>query len=655
MAQLAGVDVKVGCDLAAESFLREPCLKCGGQGTKRVIGSKKHRDVIVVRAQCHGDGDGGKCLEVVEREFDRCSAYGRAERLIDALLLLVSGATYVVRDLLVAAHGDFHLSEASYYRMQGEVCQAIEAECDAIIAEERASIRGSGEKWEATLDGGWSHRGFRATHHCFVVLNHLTGRVVAVKVLSKSVAMRRRSGVETVFNGNYEGSSKGMEGAAFDAVLAELDDAGSLPSLTKICCDQDSTVARQIGEHPKMQHVDVVNDAGHSAKNFIKALGDVFGGAERYKGFRYRIARFWMRCIKRTEALVPAGNLDERVRMFTSLFRHGLDHYTRKFCPLACPCNQFVGSDNVVVDDDDGDDELVDFDGDVANVVVMELLGDDDDDDDDDDGDNVDNGDDGGSVHVGVTRVAVEAAAAAASAGPASAMAITDVSMDRGEYSDDTIVAEVVGDDAVPPGCRLYKRRRRPKHWLNPYNQRDKEKIDGIRPIIALYLTRSRTLLGGMTTCMAECAHSVRLRWLPKNKFFHRSYAARAKMAAALRNVTYRTFVERVARRLDVVVPPAAYAVLDRYDGKRERNSVRKRSKAFKIAQGEVSRRKIGRNSRSREEVEARWDYNPTYRPSQRRTQADLALLAQEGKAKQCSACGKYYIKQHKCTRRPVL
>jgi hypothetical protein len=102
-----------------------------------------------------------------------------------------------------------------------------------------------------------------------------------------------------VREGNYFGTSKGMEQEAFRITLEELRNSSLLGQLERIVTDGDAGLAALLRKEEDTRHVQLAGDAGDAKKNFHKALNELFGQTDKYKGFAYRISTFWMRCLKR--------------------------------------------------------------------------------------------------------------------------------------------------------------------------------------------------------------------------------------------------------------------------------------------------------------------------------------------------------------------
>lgn len=170
-------------------------------------------------------------------------------------------------------------------------------------------MRDSGEPWRAQLNGAWSHRGFKARHHTYMVRdfdrNNCVSAIVLYKDWKKTIVHSDTSTTETTLPGNYFGTSKGMEPVAFDMALKEMREDGILHTLTRICGDGDLEVDSIMAEHLDCSHIERAYDPGHRQRNLLRALLEVCGQALFWKGIAYRITKFFMRCVKRAEQQAP--------------------------------------------------------------------------------------------------------------------------------------------------------------------------------------------------------------------------------------------------------------------------------------------------------------------------------------------------------------
>jgi len=93
-----------------------------------------------------------------------------------------------------------------------------------------------------------------------VILEAHTNKVLHQIVLTKRVTRKWKDKTIVIHEGNYEGTSKGMEGEAFRQILDWLEAQLLLPYFKVMCCDQDSSVLHQLKTDPRTKHVQVVHD-----------------------------------------------------------------------------------------------------------------------------------------------------------------------------------------------------------------------------------------------------------------------------------------------------------------------------------------------------------------------------------------------------------
>ena len=259
--------------------------------------------------------------------------------------------------------------EKQWYRYQNYLLPAIVRAANNILRNTRKAMAEKGEGWKAQLNGAWSHRGYKAKHHTYMVRDFDSNLCVCAIVLTKDwnkvMTFRDGSTKKVTIPGNYFGTSKGMEPVAFDMALKQLREDNLLTLLTKICGDGDLECAPILDAHDDCKHIKRAYDPGHRQRNLLRALLDVCGQTPFWKGIAYRMGKFMMRCVKRAESESP-GDTDHHLQLrkeyFLNLWRHCWPHYTRQECPRECPCNQWLQADNVSRDQQ----ELMDT---VANLM----------------------------------------------------------------------------------------------------------------------------------------------------------------------------------------------------------------------------------------------------------------------------------------------
>jgi hypothetical protein len=316
------------------------------EGKFQLRGSKTNGKQTIIQLAC------SNCLAITEYcsqqdngriqlcHGDQSSRFYKAD-VRQVLLVLLAGSTYTAYETMNAANQN-RVSKTTFYRIQELLCGGIISCCKQALAEYRielaARLESNAMTWVAQLNGAWSHRGWKARHHTFVIRNIDENRVVCAVVLTKKhvglVSGSDGSKVEKELHlGNYFGTSKGMEGEAFILALDELRDANLLPTLKLIVADGDSGIPSILQQTPGgCNNIEIAHDPGHQQKNFMRSLKEVFG-VGKYKGFPYRIGKFYMRCLKRAEKEFQGHEqeiIDQRKAYFDTLW-HAIPSDMRVF------------------------------------------------------------------------------------------------------------------------------------------------------------------------------------------------------------------------------------------------------------------------------------------------------------------------------------
>jgi hypothetical protein len=194
------------------------------------------------------------------------------------------------------------LSKATWYRLTQEVWKAIEAVKDESEAAYTQQLLAANQPLVVVADGAWSHRGYTAGQHEWVLLNAADKKAIFSIPLYRS----RVCNGKVVHQGNYDdGSSKGMEGYALDIAINRLQSSGLASLITAWVGDQDSSVLKQLRQCPAAQRWEVHLDPGHAKKNLYNALDTLFGDKQQFDGLAARIPTF---CC---DLLVPTARLVE--------------------------------------------------------------------------------------------------------------------------------------------------------------------------------------------------------------------------------------------------------------------------------------------------------------------------------------------------------
>ena len=200
----------------------------------------------------------------------------------------MAGIDYERYRLQQVLGGVVPMSKDTWYNHADTVYQAI-----IVVAEreEEAALRRLLKEAQPLIfcgDAAWSHRRptYDARQSWWVLINAENGEIVSTVILMKS----REEHGKVVFQGNYVGSSRGMEGESFDIAVRSLKAADLMELWRGFVCDQDSSVAKQLRADPLTAHVAVHWDPGHIKRNFQKSLTSIYGQKprKRYQGLAAR-------------------------------------------------------------------------------------------------------------------------------------------------------------------------------------------------------------------------------------------------------------------------------------------------------------------------------------------------------------------------------
>lgn len=160
-----------------------------------------------------------------------------------------------------------HMYNSQWTRLQPRIWEAVALEFGKSSEVVEEMIRKSGD-WTMVADAGWSNRGWTA-YHCSLPIIWFEKKLVILHVnLSKDI---KRHG-KVIIKGNYQGGSKGMEGAALRQSLTELHNKGILPMCKNIVIDKDSSSTKTMKSLAICQHITVRYDPGHAKKSFVNQL-----------------------------------------------------------------------------------------------------------------------------------------------------------------------------------------------------------------------------------------------------------------------------------------------------------------------------------------------------------------------------------------------
>jgi hypothetical protein len=247
----------------------------------------------------------------------------------------MSGFTWTMWNRLEANANTHSMDKRTWYRLTEKVWDAIEDVKDDREAAYSQQLLDANEPIVVIADGAWSHPGFTAGQHDWVLMNAADKKIIFTIPLHRS----RECLGKLVHQGNYDdGSSKGMEGFALDIAIQKLQASGLAVLISGWVGDQDSSVLKQLRECSAAQRWEVHLDPGHAKKNLQKTLMNLFGTKKEFEGLAQRISTFIMRLTKRAEK-EHAGDRAKMREQFQLWLDCVVPHYTQQ-CGLDCPHHQ---------------------------------------------------------------------------------------------------------------------------------------------------------------------------------------------------------------------------------------------------------------------------------------------------------------------------
>ncbi len=626
--------LKMRCDKKYEKFGRD--MECNGNFKCRK--TKKEGNRWKFQLQCDSCKNVFEFATQAETGLVELSLGDdvinvKKEDLRKVLLVLLAGSTYAALHIIDSP--DINLMAGStFYAIQKFICQGIVNCCNDVLEKRRVALREEltelGTKWVASMNGAWSHRGWSARQHTFIIRAEDQNEVICAIVLTKKhVALINAPEGEqeekVVHEGNYFGTSKGMEGEAFIVAIQQLRETGLIPLLSHVVTDGDSSIPHIIANNEDMKHLKEAKDPGHYQKNFMRSLQDIFGVSQNYKSFPYRIGKFYMRCLKRAESKYLGHDeeaVENRRKHFEDLWKYALPHYTNKLCSKDCPCNEFYEKE----------------------VEILER-------------------DDIYAVHALSSLIDVENHSGSNENGKPEQPQLELVE------EKDNFIKEILEEDANEDERNNpdIKKRKEVKKWLDEKNEKEKKFIEKMTPLFESAKDCVSDVLFGLNTCLSECSNSRRLVFCRKDRFYYSSYEARSLISAVLENIDRSALFEKIYEYFGLKFDSKDESVMNslkKVDNKKIKDSERKKSLEYKTRQAEISKKRIEENiSASQASNDRREERGYTMTKNKKlkvasfvrrrgkKSQEDLQELFDKeiGNVKKCGDCGKYYVNKHKC------
>lgn len=198
------------------------------------------------------------------------------------------------------------LTQTGYRRSEKETLNAVKR-VEAAGSEKRVvKYQSEGPKLKLDLgfDCSWTHT--RNAPEAMVTLIHIATReIIHQKVLSKR-RVRCIKGKEIVLTeGNYVGTSHGMEGEGFRWCVDWLDKKKILPQVKRLACDRDSSVGHTLAIDPRLKHIKVCFDPGHTNKNIVRDIHAALKKSIPVAGYAKQIGQWIMTSIKNAVHYTP--------------------------------------------------------------------------------------------------------------------------------------------------------------------------------------------------------------------------------------------------------------------------------------------------------------------------------------------------------------
>jgi hypothetical protein len=517
------------------------------------------------------------------------------------VLCLVQGKTF--DDLATFLPG---VSKTNFYRTQRSILSGAILCLEEHFAAVRHSLASSDRRFKLMLNGGWSHRGFKARQMTFIVKDFFDNTVLCCIPLRKRRQIRVKNRVVLVDPGNFVGSSKNMELRAFLVALQQLRDSQILEKIDSFVADGDATIGRVLRD--QATRAALALDPGHLVRNLLRSLISLAGQTKILRAISYRIGKFLMRLIKR--ATSENRTFDE----FLAMAAHIIPHYTRAECPAECPCNQYytdepplpapavespaasldapadadIWEEELPSDDEtaeifeeESSDSELEYDSseeDVVDQVIhltgmlesLSILATE-------------------EISVSSSQTADTDTDTGSSSGSqriSSSSCSSTESLCSSPHSPHLIPEVVVGAEAFYPQAEPStgpKRRIMPKNFLNTSIPAHKVFLQKITPLVQEASRKAKECMSGLHTCAAELEHRRRLKWLPKSLFFSLTYPIRSLICSAVGNRGFSYVYQLLLTQLGSAPHPAHVQILDAKDQQRARDHSRRRTMEHRL------------------------------------------------------------------------
>jgi hypothetical protein len=222
-----------------------------------------------------------------------------AQEFVFAVLL--AGLTYIPASSLLLNLGILPIARTVFYEAQQKLLPKIIEFAIQSCSEARKRIKNG---TALALDGSWNHRR-HGTEHIVELIDMSTGLIVDFEIVSKKSRFK---------DGNYEGSSNGMELFGFKKMLTRwVNDS----RITSIIHDKDSKISKAI--RLSGWAVEQIIDANHAIKTFTRFFNGLNGIEKQLlHGLKARLMSWLQHLI---HSKIPKD-------MMKSMWENSINHYT---------------------------------------------------------------------------------------------------------------------------------------------------------------------------------------------------------------------------------------------------------------------------------------------------------------------------------------
>lgn len=270
--------------------------------------------------------------------------------VIEVVSHLLSGIGWNQYEQQKSTSNQPKLSRGAWERIEKHVWSTVHNV--AIEEERKARSEAVSSTTPIVLSGdyAWSHRR-NANAGVYALIDFSTDKILVHHSLTRSVTRTRGGVTKVVHEGNYKGSSKGMEFVGFRECIKQLLDENVLQKVFAYVSDKDGSVQKDFKVNPLLQHITLLHDPGHIAVNMKKELERRIGKSKRYGQYPQHIVNWWWVCLKKA---VEFRNKSQKTRIqsksdflaflsigynkFKELWSFMPAHYSREQCPKECPC-----------------------------------------------------------------------------------------------------------------------------------------------------------------------------------------------------------------------------------------------------------------------------------------------------------------------------